>query len=479
MIWSISWKNVWRNKTRSMVVIVAVTLGLFSGVFAGALMVGMVAQKVVTAVDNEVSHIQIHHPDYFANKEVKYTIDDYEKIKNFAENNPAIKAISPRTKIIAMANTSGSSGVGIMLYGIYPGKEKEVTKIYKHIQKNGGNYFEIKNKKVPPVVISDKTAKKLKLVRYQLSSDSFEFLDENGISTKVIQKLRGLEGVMFRKESKFKMALKDSLAKDLSVTELLLIPQSALKYKLRAKIIVNFQGYKGGLVQSAFRVVGVYKTDNTMFDEMSMFVLKDDLDRLAGMNPNMAHEVAILCNDIDNSTVVASQLKSEFENLSILEWSDIQPELKMFSEFLGMYFYIMTIFILLALGFGIVNTMLMAILERIKELGMLMAVGMNKLRVFSMIMLESVFLTLTGGVLGIALSTVVVMLLSNTGIDFRALYGEGFGDIGYSAIIYPELNVENSIGTTMLVILTGILASIYPARKAIKLNPADAVRTDN
>lgn len=479
MIWSISWKNVWRNKTRSMVVIVAVTLGLFSGVFAGALMVGMVAQKVETAIDNEVSHIQIHHPDYFANKEVKYTIDNYEEIKKLAESNPLIKAISPRTKIMAMANTSGSSGVGTMLYGIDPELEKKVTKIHTHIQKNGGNYFENKSKKVPPVVISDKTAKKLKLVRYQLTSDSFEYLDENGISAKVIKKIKGLEGVMFRKESKFKKALKDSLVKDLSVTELLLIPQSALKYKLRAKIILNFQGYKGDLVQSAFRVVGIYKTDNTMFDEMSMFVQKDDLDRLAGMESNKAHEVAILCNDIDNSTVVASQLKSEFKNLSIMEWSDIQPELKLFSEFLGIYFYFMTMFILLALGFGIVNTMLMAILERIKELGMLMAVGMNKLRVFTMIMLESVFLTLTGGVLGIVLSTVVVMLLSNKGIDFRALYGEGFGQIGYSAIIYPELNIENLIGTTILVILTGIFASIYPARKAIKLNPADAVRTDN
>lgn len=479
MIWSISWKNVWRNKTRSMVVIVAVGLGLFSGVFAGALMVGMVAQKVETSIDNEVSHIQIHHPDYFANKEVKYTIDDYEKIKSFSENNTSVKAISPRTKIIAMANTAGSSGVGIMLYGIYPELEKRVTKIHTHIQENGGNYFETKSKKVPPVVISDNTAKKLKLVRYHFTAESYEFLEEKNISLGVIEKLKGLENVMFRKKRNFLKAIKDSLGKELTADQLFIIPQSALKYKLRAKIIVNFQGYKGGLVQSAFRVVGVYKTDNGMFDEMSMFVLKDDLDRLAGMDPNKAHEVAILCDNIDNSTIVANQLKSEFKELSVMEWSDIQPELKMFSEFLGVYFYIMTLFILLALGFGIVNTMLMAILERIKELGMLMAVGMNKLRVFIMIMLESVFLTLTGGVLGIALSSVVVMLLSNKGIDFRALYGEGMEAIGYSAIIYPELTIENLIGTTILVILTGIFASIYPARKAIKLNPADAVRTDN
>jgi len=177
MIWSISWKNVWRSKTRSMVVVSAVAIGLFCGVFAGALMVGMVAKKVDTSINNEISHIQIHHADYFANKEVKFALNNYSEIEKFVKNNPNVKSITPRTKIMAMANTSGLSGVGLMLYGINPEIEKEVTQIYTTIQEDGGNYFETKSKKIPSAVISEKTAKKLKLVRYKLTNKSFIILE--------------------------------------------------------------------------------------------------------------------------------------------------------------------------------------------------------------------------------------------------------------------------------------------------------------
>jgi len=321
----------------------------------------------------------------------------------------------------------------------------------------------------------------LKMVKLLVMKEnkSFIILEEYDISDEVIEQAKSLKDIMYRKEKDLILAIEEILDRELTTKEAYVFPESALEYKIRSKIIMNFQGYKGGLVQSAFRVVGVYKTDNGMFDEMAMFVDKKKLDELAGIEPDMAHEVAIMCNDLEFVSQASEDIRNQFSNLSVKEWGEIQPELKMFNEFLGMYFYIMTIFILLALGFGIVNTMLMAILERIKELGMLMAVGMNKFKVFSMIMLESVFLTLTGGAAGIVISTIVVMLLNNTGIDFRALYGEGFADIGFSAIVYPVLGLDNLFGTTVLVIITGIVASIYPARKAIKLNPADAVRTDN
>jgi len=479
MIWSISWKNVWRSRTRSLIVVVAVTLGLFSGVFGGAVMVGWVKQRIHAAINNEISHIQIHNPEYFANKEIQYVIKNVDDVVKAAKKNPHVKAVTARTKVFAMAHTSGTSGTGIMLYGIDPENEKAVTKIYDDIQDNGGSYFETKSKKVPPILISEKTAKKLKIVRYKFTDDSYNFLRENNFSEKEIVKLKSLNGVLFRKESEFLKAVSDTLNKTLSKTEKFLLPRSALKYKLRSKIIVNFQGFEGNLVQSAFRVTGVYKTENGMFDEMAVFVLKKDLDELAGLNPDYAHEIAILCDDTENVDPVVDHIKSQFKELNVMPWSEIQPDLKLFSDYLGLYFYILTLFILLALGFGIVNTMLMAILERIKELGMLMAIGMNKMRVFSMIMLESVFLTLTGGVLGIIISALVIYILSQVGLDLRAFYGEGLEAIGYSALVYPEITADYLIGTTILVVITGILASIYPARKAIKLNPAEAVRTDN
>jgi ABC-type antimicrobial peptide transport system permease subunit len=133
--------------------------------------------------------------------------------------------------------------------------------------------------------------------------------------------------------------------------------------------------------------------------------------------------------------------------------------------------------IMLALGFGIVNTMLMAILERTRELGMLAAIGMNKQRIFFMIMLESVFLSLTGGVLGIIVSTILIAWTNHTGINLGS-FTEGFEKMGYNPMLYPSLDPVFLINLTLMVISTGILAAIYPARRALKLHPAEAIRNE-
>jgi ABC-type antimicrobial peptide transport system permease subunit len=108
---------------------------------------------------------------------------------------------------------------------------------------------------------------------------------------------------------------------------------------------------------------------------------------------------------------------------------------------------------------------------------MLMAIGMNKRRVFSMIMLESAFLTLTGAVIGLILSGVVANITHRTGINLD-MWAEGLEAIGYSSIVYPVVTLSNYIGIVTLVIITGIVSSIWPARKALKLNPAEALRTE-
>ncbi len=135
------------------------------------------------------------------------------------------------------------------------------------------------------------------------------------------------------------------------------------------------------------------------------------------------------------------------------------------------------IIILFVLIFGIINTMLMVILERKRELGMLMTVGMNKKKVLRMILIETTLLSLTGGFLGLILSIVLIGWLGSTGINF-ASWAEGLEAINYSALIYPEVTNQFYIVVTILVIVTAVIASIWPTRKAIRLNPADAVRLE-
>lgn len=250
-----------------------------------------------------------------------------------------------------------------------------------------------------------------------------------------------------------------------------------LKVKVRSKIVVTITEMDGTITGGAFRVAGIYKTANTAYDEMKAFVKVDDLRNLLKINERAGHEIAILLHENNMEDPVLNKLKSSYPELQILKWTEILPDMKMMTESMNLMMYIFVGIILLALGFGIVNTMLMVILERVKELGMLMAVGMNKVRVFSMIVLETVFLSLTGGIVGIVLALILTALTARTGLNL-SMWAEGLNSLGYDAIIYPAIGFKDVIVVSILVVLTGILSAIYPARKAIHLNPAEALRID-
>jgi len=121
--------------------------------------------------------------------------------------------------------------------------------------------------------------------------------------------------------------------------------------------------------------------------------------------------------------------------------------------------------------------MLMAVLERVKEIGMLMAVGMNRHRIFFMIILESVLLTVSGGVLGILIGSVVTKFFETRPINL-AMFAEGLESYGFASQVYTSLQGETLVTIGILVIITGVLSAVWPARKALKLNPAEATRTE-
>lgn len=92
-------------------------------------------------------------------------------------------------------------------------------------------------------------------------------------------------------------------------------------------------------------------------------------------------------------------------------------------------------------------------------------------------MLETVFLTLSGSVIGMALGAIILKITGSTGLDFSSV-GEGFEAVGFAAVVYPNIEWNFFFGVIVLVILVGVLSSIAPARKALKLKPIEALRTE-
>jgi ABC-type lipoprotein release transport system permease subunit len=254
-----------------------------------------------------------------------------------------------------------------------------------------------------------------------------------------------------------------------------------LKVKVKSKIVITTQDMNNNITYGSFRVVGIYKTHNTMFDLVNAFVLKEGIANLIQFDSNNATEISVRLKHNDFTDLTHAKLTSIFaeeiesEQLTVRSWSEINPILKMLNEMTLQFTMIFVIIILVALSFGIINTMLMAIMERVREIGMLMAIGMSKMKVFLMIMLETVFLSMTGGILGLLFSWIVVSITNTTGIDLTSV-AEGLNAIGYSSFIRPELGIFFYFFIGTLVVVTAILASIFPARKALKLKPSEAIR---
>jgi len=406
MLLKIAWRNIWRNKTRSAVVIFAIASGLVGGLFSSAWMNGMAKQRVINTFSNETAHIQLHHPNFTDNFDVKKTILSTDEKLNEISKIEDVKAVTSRLKVSAMAATANKN-MGVTIVGIHPVTEKEVFGLYQKMDTASGDFFTSKKKNA--IVISKALAKELKV-------------------------------------------------------------------KLKSKIILTFQDYNGEITGAAFKVIGIFKTDNSPWDKRHVFVGDTDLRRVLEIPKGQSHEIDILLNDYEQASIISANLQKKYPKLLSEDWSEIQPYLSFITEYMDLMMGIFMIIIMGALGFGIVNTMLMVILERTKELGMLMGIGMNKKRIFLMIMFETILLALVGAFVGEIISMLLINYYGNVGINISSL-AEGMESVGYSAITHPMLEPYRYMQITILVILTGITASIYPAIKALKLNPADAIRT--
>ncbi len=248
-----------------------------------------------------------------------------------------------------------------------------------------------------------------------------------------------------------------------------------LGLKLHSKIVLSFQSVDTTLTYAAFRIVGIYKTESTPFDEAHIFVRKFDLYKI--MNSQLIiNEIAIRLNSSEDLDTTYAKLKEHYSSLYVESWKDLAPELEMTYEFLIVEMQIFLGIILAALLFGITNTMLMSVLDRVREFGVLIAVGMKRIRVFLLIMIETIILSLFGGIIGMALGTLTIWYFSDKGIDL-SLFSEGLSAWGMPTVLYPILPLYFYGVLTTMIIITGILAAVYPSIKTIKLRPADAIRT--
>jgi len=380
----------------------AIVVGVAALIFLLSFIRGQIQSYIDNTIRHEISHIQIHHPDYKEDLDVQYIINDIDS---------KLAAISAQSQIEALTSRTIANGIisspkasrGVMIKGIDPTTEQAVT----------------------------------------------------GMNTKII------EGDYLSKDKRNPIVLGSRLADKLQVT-------------IRKKIVLRFQNSDGDIIDAAFRIVGIYKTDKSQYDESNVFIRQQDLNKLLGMQQG-AHEVAIYLKNEKELPNVIQAAQTIAPAMLVETYEQLSPDVKLFKEQIGISSAFLMFVVMMALFFGIVNTMLMAVLERYRELGMLMSVGMNKSKVFSMIILETILIGLISAPIGMLIGYVAVVLTRRTGIDLSA-YSDGMSQFGLSSVIYPVLDGDMYIQLAAAVLFTSVIGALYPAYKAIKLRPVEAIR---
>lgn len=247
-----------------------------------------------------------------------------------------------------------------------------------------------------------------------------------------------------------------------------------LKVKLNNKIVLTFQDTSNNIISGSFKIAGIFKTSSSRFDESSVFVNTNDIQNLTGTG-NLIHEIIIIADEVKNVNAIAESIAKQKTSLKTRTWDEVSPELGYANELMTIALSIFIMIIILAMSFGIINTMLMAVLERKRELGMLLSVGMNKRKVFSMILSETLFISLIGGPSGLLGAWLTIDYYGKKGIDLSSM-GKGLDSLGIGSTIYTRLDNHLYFTIAIIVILTAVLASVYPSIRALRMNPAEVVR---
>jgi putative ABC transport system permease protein len=248
-----------------------------------------------------------------------------------------------------------------------------------------------------------------------------------------------------------------------------------LGLRMGAKAVLTFQDLEGNITAGAFRVAGLFDSGTTPFDEGTVMVRREDLLGLTGgLEKELAHQVVAIAAHSDSVSAIQARLAPFFPEARLSTYAEVAPEIALYESQMGLMNLVVITIFMLALIFGIINTMLMAVLERVRELGMLMAIGMNRRRVFLMVVLETLFLGLTAMPAGILLVMVSLAFFQRTGIDL-SLFSEGMREFGMSEVIYPDPATGIYVQVAVAVFLTALLGALYPAWKAIRLKPVEAL----
>ena len=246
-----------------------------------------------------------------------------------------------------------------------------------------------------------------------------------------------------------------------------------LETDLGKRVVVMSQDPENNIADRGFRIVGVFKGKLSAQEESLVYAAIDTTQTMLGMGEQLS-EIAISGDDYRNAEPVYRQVKAAAgAGLEVLPWTELHTYLGLMLGVMDGFVLVWIIVIFLALSFGLVNTLMMAVFERVREIGLMQALGMKPAAILYQVLLESLMLLALGLVLGNLLALASILPVRD-GIDLSVV-AEGFEMMGASSTLYPALKLTDLVMANTVVIVLGVLTSLLPAWRASQYRPVEAI----
>ncbi len=410
----LAWRNLWRNPRRTFITMAAIAFGYTMLLFVACLMAGLRWQMIENGTCLVMSQIQIHAPGYYPNRSIQKTLGG----RQGTDVSAMLAAIAADRRVYAVAPR-------VYGYGLLSAAHRSA----------GVELMGVVPDQEPRITILNGQIAKGNCLTARMP-----------------------KGVV----------IGDKLA-------------STIGIEVSSEIVLLTQAADGSMGNDVYTVVGIFHSGLDAVDRGLVLMSLSSLQELLHLAPARIHEVGIKLNDITAATAVAAGLQVQLDKtlpVRVMAWPELAPELASYVQFnRGITFVLFFIFFLLAV-IGVMNTMLMAVFERTRELVMLMALGMRPIQVIVLILTEAAGLGVASLVVGGALSVPLLWYLQAHGLDLGGATGEVIslagvvvGHLWYGRQDFPAYS-EAALGLAG----TTMVSALYPAWRAAHFRPTEAIR---
>ncbi len=302
--------------------------------------------------------------------------------------------------------------------------------------------------RIPAVIMSERETRGVQIVGVDPSHETISFLGDVPIDG---------EGLSGSDDSRI------LIGRELAIQ---------LETEIGRRIVLITQGMDGRNREKGYRIVGTYDAEGTGLEKMYVFTGLSSLQEL--LDSEAVTEVSIRLREEPKRLTLKQLLIGVFSDLAVLDWMELEPMAAAMFVFADSVIYIWFALMMSALTFGLINTLITSVMERVRELGMVRALGMPKSTVLTQVVVESTVIMAIGVVFGLVGGYLIYLSIAD-GIDLGA-FAEGMEMAGMSTYLIPVLEWADFMLVAYLSLILGVVASLYPAWRAVRVKPLEAMR---